>query len=362
VPPSEELDELVPEPEEVSGLGEVTAQEQDEPKVLVTASSEAPAEKPHPSVGSNRPGNAFFNAPVDDFSDLDGYVEENDGWKIPTLVAAGAALLAVVLWAATWDSTEQKLTETPSPVSESTLVAEPNRPELTTLEPVVENPEPLGLDHDEALNRAASSSETVERSARKIAMVLSGAEPFAEIPSPEESELIADGVIPREEEAPLVETRPFGAQPSDSMPTPEEVAAVQPKAAPKTKAAPAQSAGEQTLATRINGLRGLIRQENTAQALTMARELSVTAPNDRTVAFLHGRAALYENRHPEAIENLTRAERLGYRSADLYLELATAYQLSGRRDQAKRSYERFLEIQPTGRNADEVRSILKNQF
>src|SRR5690606_3148925 len=103
-----------------------------------------------------------------------------------------------------------------------------------------------------------------------------------------------------------------------------------------------------TFEGKVLELREMIRRERTADALKLARELSAQAPTDRSVAFLHGQAAAYENLNKEALENLERAERLGMRTSALYMELGQAYQLAGQTARAKQAYETFLELQPSG--------------
>ena len=83
---------------------------------------------------------------------------------------------------------------------------------------------------------------------------------------------------------------------------------------------------------------------------------------NKKIAYLHGLAAFSSNKTGEAITHLARAERLGYRTGALYLDLAAAYQLDGKKSRAKWSYEKFLEVQPSGRQADEVRTILSTRF
>lgn len=106
----------------------------------------------------------------------------------------------------------------------------------------------------------------------------------------------------------------------------------------------------------------LLRQEKFNAALSMLRDLSKQKPSDGKIAYLHGQAAFSDMKNAEAITNLKRAERLGYRPANLYLDLAAAYTLDGKKPQARAAYEKFLKLKPNGREADQVRKILESRF
>lgn len=103
----------------------------------------------------------------------------------------------------------------------------------------------------------------------------------------------------------------------------------------------------------------MVNRGRNSQALDALRKLSKEKPGHGKTAYLHGQAALGAGRNGEAIKHLARADRLGYRKASMYLDLATAYQLSGDVAKAKGAYKKFLNLQPSGKRADEVRSILE---
>ena len=92
----------------------------------------------------------------------------------------------------------------------------------------------------------------------------------------------------------------------------------------------------------------------------MLEQLSSSTPNSGEVAFLHGKAAYQMGRNSDAVEQFKRAINLGYTRASIYSELGSAYMVQGKRGEAKKAYQKYLELQPEGKTADEIRSVLKN--
>jgi len=180
-----------------------------------------------------------------------------------------------------------------------------------------------------------------------------------------ESALLFSGVIP-EFDAMAVATPDAGsdAEPVEVAVVDEPVDIVRndvPKEEPIKKVEPVEAAPT-GIAGRISAAEKLVKRENFGPALEALRALSAEESSNGKIAFLHGQAAFGSMRNSEAIEQYTRAEKLGHRPANLYLDLGAAYQLEGNKDKAKSAYEKFLQLRPTGRDSDEVRSILKNRF
>lgn len=240
-----------------------------------------------------------------------------------------------------------------APVVEEPLPEEPVVDEEGAEEPVAvqeEEPPPAGLDRQEAGFEAQFEGASVELTARNMAQQLQAAHPELEEQA--------------EEPEPAQELEP-AAEPEQAAPAQvEQVQREEPQAAsPAQPTSPAQPAQEErTVAQEIQYVRTLIDRDRIDEALAAAQRLTERAPNNAQAAFLRGQAALNAEKYPEALEQLTRAEQLGLGSGELYLELGTVYQVLGRRDDARRAYENFLKIQPTGRTADDVRAILERQF
>lgn len=312
------------EPEEV--VEEIAAAKvQAKEEVVATPKEEEPQESP---------------------STFDDYEAEYSGgggkWQVPVLggLVVVVLLLLVVLVTTRPDGEEEP--EAPELQAAVALAEEPE-PEEVVEEPeeVVAAEEP-GLDRDGAEDRALFEGASVEFEARRLAEEVAAAQP-------EVVEVV---------EEPAVAVAEPAAEPT------AVVAAAEPEPAPTPEPAgeTAEEAAARTVAEDVQRLRSMVQREQFDQALTLARDLSQRAPSNRQAAFLHGRAALNADQNNEAIEQLSRARRLGLSTGDLFIDLATAYQLAGRRDEARGAYESYLEVQPSGPYADEVRSILENQF
>ncbi|RVU42204.1 hypothetical protein EA187_17885 [Lujinxingia sediminis] len=272
------------------------------------------------------------------------------------IAAAIMALVAITLVAMQMSSSPEPADAIPEEVaSAEEPEPEAEEPAVEAAEPhvgeeVAEDEEPTGLDLDQALARARHEGMSAEAAAVELASERSASDAAAPSPEDQAAEEAAAAEAAAAREADAEETAPV-----ETTPAPED----QELRAAATTPAPDR---ETSVNEDIQRLRTMVQRERIDEALPLARDLSKRAPNNRQVAFLHGQAALYDGNNAEAVEHLTRAERLGMRTGAFYLELATAYQLAGRRDQAKGAYEKFLEIQPDGQSADEVRRILQTQF
>ncbi|WP_158542677.1 response regulator [Lujinxingia litoralis] len=274
--------------------------------------------------------------------------ESSKSWKMWVIFAAVMALVAITIAGMRISSSP----DTPEPAEAVASAEEPESEPTPAEEPapapepaLVEEPAALaGLDLDQALARARQEGLTTEAAAQQIASD-AAAPPLEEQNLPAESD---------------PESAPAQEAPAEETPATSQNDIAQPELR-AAESAPAPDR-ETSVAEDIQRLRSMVQRERIDQALPLARDLSKRAPRNRQVAFLHGQAALYDGNNSEAVEHLSRAEQLGMRSGELYLELATAYQLAGRRAQAKGAYEKFLEIEPSGQRSDEVRSILEAQF
>lgn len=222
---------------------------------------------------------------------------------------------------------------TPEPVIEQPVIEEP-----VVEEPVVE---PL-----DAI--ASAFGKDVEQRATESALLFSGVIPEFDAMAVAEPDAGSEFAVVEPVEKPVEE--PVNIVRNDV-----------PKEEPIKKAEPVEAAPT-GIEGRISAAEKLVKRENFGPALEALRALSSEESSNGKIAFLHGQAAFGSMRNSEAIEQYTRAEKLGHRPANLYLDLGAAYQLEGNKDKAKSAYEKFLQLRPTGRDSDEVRSILKNRF
>ncbi|MEC9397390.1 MAG: tetratricopeptide repeat protein, partial [Myxococcota bacterium] len=118
---------------------------------------------------------------------------------------------------------------------------------------------------------------------------------------------------------------------------------------------------EQKLDKDLDSIERMLNREQYGKAKSRIGKIAKDHPNNGRVAALAGRSEVYDN-SARAIREINRAKGLGYNSAEMYLDLATAYFLSGNKGQAKSTYETFLKRYPKHKRAGEIRAILKNQF
>lgn len=108
----------------------------------------------------------------------------------------------------------------------------------------------------------------------------------------------------------------------------------------------------------LDELRTLVAQES-PEGLGLARDLSEHAGDEPEIALLHGQAAYNDGEDAEALEQLQRAERLGYITAELYLQKGNVHFALQQPDQAQEAFEQFLDIAPDHPRAGEIESILE---
>jgi tetratricopeptide (TPR) repeat protein len=258
------------------------------------------------------------------------------GW-IVVLVIAVIGIVAIFM------SQKDEPTE-PSPIAHNTTPAPP--PE--TIAPPPTPVEPPGLGPDEALAYAGGYGMEVGAAAMELTTVLSGADLLAVTDAGSGADVGVGQAVKPPIVAAVVEKPPVDKPPVVRPPVV--------KKPPVDKTPPKITSGSLSKAQR------LVKQEKFDKALPILRQLSKQDSQNKQVAYLHGLAAFSSNKNAEAITHLSRAERLGHRTGPLYLDLAAAYQLDGKKDRAKWAYEKFLKIQPNGRMADEVRTILSTRF
>lgn len=293
-----------------------------------------------------------------DYTDFDHPTPKDYSTEI-RLVGVLIALVLVVIAALVLFS--DKTPEEPVELADQkTEVVEPEPPEPPVVEPTPEEPEePGGLEAPAATAVAEEYGEGVGAASAELATVMSGnvlgttseqpAVAVNDTPPASEQPAIREPEQPKEKEPierPKVDERP----PVEDTPPPvkEPVAKVE----VPSSVSPAQ----------IREAERLIKREKYEEALALLRALSQAAPEDKQVAYLHGTAAFGALHNGEAIQYLSKAERLGHRTAQLYIDLGAAYQLDRKPQKARWAYEKSLKIQPNGREADEVRTILSTQF
>lgn len=88
-----------------------------------------------------------------------------------------------------------------------------------------------------------------------------------------------------------------------------------------------------------------------SNALQQFTEASRLDPSRTTVNTRAAVSALLQNRPEKAVEVLERSCRAFPESVDFHLDLATAYQLAGRPDDAARIFRKVLKLDPTRQNA-----------
>lgn len=243
------------------------------------------------------------------FQDLPRYAK----WVFPVIGLTGL-VLAITLWnlnmssGDTADSSSEAETEQQNAPTEAEIASE----------------------KDELERQATRFGETARTSAKRLALVLGGTEPYVKDEgddSNSESETTEDQ---SSSQSPSQQT-----ESSSDKPEPDQDSSS--RTEPTTEASkPSSSDSEPTRASsdidsKIERAEKLIRQGQTSEAQNLIRELARKAPGNPEVA-------------------------------GLYLDIATNYYQSGQKQMEKKSYEKYLRLQPSGQRADEVRSILNNRF
>ena len=137
---------------------------------------------------------------------------------------------------------------------------------------------------------------------------------------------------------------------------------------PKDTGTPKTDGGEKPpkddgakLAADLKAVERLINAEKQSAALKKAKKLVSANPKSGKARGLLGRAQLYSN-NDRAIRDMNKAMEMGYKSPRLVLDLATAYQITGKDSKAKQIYKFFLKSYPKHKQAGAIKAILKNQL
>jgi len=162
-------------------------------------------------------------------------------------------------------------------------------------------------------------------------------------------------------------------EPADEVPLPVPAPAARPVAKLSTRTlavfggvAPAEEPCEPELSSRLLAVLKVPATRPRKQTVRKPRPAArprVTpapkpAPKPAVDPFEQGLALYDAGDTKTALPLLERAARSGERSADALLLLGSIHQEGGRATHARRTYERFLQRQPAGQRADEVRRIL----
>ncbi len=308
--------------------------------------------------------------------------KSSNRWMYFTAVAVVVALTALILTLLPSDKTDKSVKEdtvaaaTDQGADDSTAGAdkapddqkadEQPKADDSAAKPVAEV---AGLSAEEAPKVASDNAAAVHGTARMTALVLAGLDPrmvgdSADAGSdaaaaPGVADQIADAGTPQAAPDKAVAANDAKANAAPTKTAPDKAGAAKPPAHPsKPKPKAAKPAGD-SFEARLSKAEHLVHRGHNSQALSLLRKLSAEKAGNGKVAYLHGTAALGAGNNSEAIKQLSRADRLGFHKSSMYLDLATAYQLSGEVGKAKQAYKKFLKIQPSGKRADEVRSILK---
>jgi tetratricopeptide (TPR) repeat protein len=292
--------------------------------------------------------------------------QTSNRWMYFTAVAIVVGLTALVLG---WFLVDAVRTESSDAAAVAEATEETDAP---AEEPAAQNPpaEPVvaaapaedlgaeGLNPEQASKVAGQDALGVQAKAQGAAMLLAGRDPSitgkqpaqagspaaANPAAPAQADLTAgeiatDEKIAADEKAASDSNLLFAETDDASAP-------VDLFAAEKPAEKPPEPAGD-SFEARLDAAEAKLNDGRNDQALRELRKLSAEKAGSSKTAYLHGLAALGVGRYGEAAKQLSRADKLGYNDADMYLDMATAYQLSGDIGKARGAYKKFLAKQPT---------------
>jgi CheY-like chemotaxis protein len=187
-------------------------------------------------------------------------------------------------------------------------------------------------------------------------------EPKAEPkPKPEaESDLAVTPLVPGEKERPKEpEKKPVEKKPVEKKPVEKKPVEKKPVVKKPAEKKPVKVAAAGYTANLKKGQR--LYRAGKLKAAAQALEKAVEA-NPRGVPALVALANVYfeMDRNKQAVDMAKRALAISPRSARAHLTLGTIYQTMGKNGLAKQSYQQYLKLEPKGRFAPDVRSILKS--
>jgi predicted Zn finger-like uncharacterized protein len=183
-----------------------------------------------------------------------------------------------------------------------------------------------------------------------------------------------DGATTVADDPATPEPRTVSEPPATPEPTPEPVptpaATPDPTPSPTPKATPTPSARtpkpERTPRPKTSATGHKLRGDaawgrgDYARAITAYEKTLAANPRDLTVATRLGWAYIEEGRNSDAVKGFRSALSINSSKAEPHYGLGLAYQGLGRADAARDEYRTYLRIQPDGRDAAEVRAMLRS--
>jgi len=337
---------------------------QPEPKASEKDTVELPSAAVETEAVADDSTESEFFVDSDKSHEFDTFGEPEQDQGLPKVVLGILALLLIGgIWVIASNQSE------PEPDTEEPAVAEKEEDDEPKEVAVKEDPKPAVDPAVDPEFEGQTNADSISDRASNLAMVYSGKDILAG--NNDAGVASTDAGMLAQAEADMGEVALAGKDLGETPQPPDTpaIAAVEPetpteKPVEKPVEKPTEKPVEKSepAGPSVAQAQKLIRQEKFGDALSMLRDLSKEKPSDGKVAYLHGQAAFSDMKNSEAINNLERAERLGYRPANLYLDLAAAYTLDGKKSQAKTAYEKFLKLKPNGREADQVRKILESRF
>lgn len=117
---------------------------------------------------------------------------------------------------------------------------------------------------------------------------------------------------------------------------------------------------EETFAQKLSSAETMVKRERFSQARKVLRELAKAEPNNGQVAALLGSCEYNMGNDDAALRELNRAQRAGYRSEALFLDLASVYTAKQNNAKAIDAYNQFLKAYPNSSRAAKVRGYRDN--
>ncbi|MBK8265985.1 MAG: hypothetical protein IPK80_32230 [Nannocystis sp.] len=157
---------------------------------------------------------------------------------------------------------------------------------------------------------------------------------------------------------------PPAADPATSPAPPEppkavvEAPAPAPTEPPKPPEPPAPPADDPVLLQKIAEARAAVDKRKLKAAAPLIAELAITSPDHPEVLLLDAQLKLEQGELDGALASATRCVEISPTGADCWLTLGILEQAQKRDDAARKAYETYLELAPTGRYARDATSQL----
>ena len=268
--------------------------------------------------------------------------EPKEGFSLMGLVAVAAVVLAV-LFVFVFINKEDP--EPVAPQEDPVAIADPVQEPLTqatALAALPATPEPVPQDLTDAGSQAGDAGLVLDDGMTAALAAL------GEEDAPQVAEAQAESVVRTVSFAMITALGKEAQGVEDPVAFLAELPAQELEAAP---AAPGDVLAE---------VETMLLREQLGRARTQLEPLLRAQPNDGRIAGLYGRSMVYSNAS-QAIDHMTRALGVGYKTPELYIDLGTAYYMRKDKAKARETYRTFLNLYPDHKRAKEVRSILKNQ-